>query len=104
MVARQPIFEQIVDHGVKPFLRRIPRLYQIEVNLHLIDRADRRFRRRKTFSFAKPLAGKYEGRSQLWVLFSPWGRSRGLVRRRLCEGGSATLPALQATPSIFFSK
>jgi osmotically-inducible protein OsmY len=36
------------------------------------------------------LAGKYGEHSQLWVLFSPWGRSRGLVRRRLCEGGSAT--------------
>src|ERR1700737_4097679 len=34
-VARQPIFEQIVDHGVKSLLRRIPRLSQIEVNLHL---------------------------------------------------------------------
>jgi hypothetical protein len=43
-VARQPIFEQIVDHGVKPLLRRIPRLYQIKANLHLSIQMARGFR------------------------------------------------------------
>jgi hypothetical protein len=60
-VARQPIFEQIVDHGVKPLLRRIPRLYQIKANLHLIDRADRRFRRSENVFLRKTFGGQVWG-------------------------------------------
>ena len=42
LITRLPVAEQLVDHRIEIQLRRMPRLHQVVVELHRVDRADRR--------------------------------------------------------------
>ena len=41
---RSPVGEQVVEHGIEPLLRRMPRLHQVVVDADLVDGADRHLR------------------------------------------------------------
>ena len=44
MVGRLPIVQEIIHHTVEPFLRRIPRLHQVMVDVNAVDGANGRIR------------------------------------------------------------
>ena len=44
VIGRLPIVEQVIDHAVEAFLRRVPRFHQVMVDVDVVDGANGRVR------------------------------------------------------------